>query len=91
MEHHAEILGLPEELRIISKELQRIVMRMDNVYDQVSRKSPTAQFFVANMITQARRLRNNWTRYANNDRSILDDFDQWKDRNMFENMLRYRI
>ena len=59
---------------------------MDNVYDQVSRKSPTAQFFMANMITQARRLRNNWTRYANNDRSILDDFDQWKDRNMFEKM-----
>ena len=73
-----------EECRVLTKELQRVVTRMDNVYDEVSRKSPPAQFFVLNMITQARRLRNDWQRFVNNDRSILDEFDRWKDRQVFE-------
>ena len=73
-----------EECRVLTKELQRVVTRMDNVYDEVSRKSPPAQFFVLNMITQARRLRNDWQRFVNNDRTILDEFDRWKDRQAFE-------
>ena len=81
---HVETPRYQEELRSIMKEMQRIVMRMDNVYDAISQNSPPAQFFVLNMITKARRLRNDWQRFVNKDRTILDEFDRWKDWQVYE-------
>ena len=81
---HEETSWYHGEVRSILGEIRRIVLRMDDVYDATSRDSPPAQFFVLNMITQARRLRNDWQRFVNNDRTILDEFDRWKDRQICE-------
>ena len=81
---HEETSWYHGEVRSILGEIRRIVLRMDDVYDATSRDSPPAQFFVLNMITQARRLRNDWQRLVNNDKTILDEFDRWKDRKVFE-------
>ena len=73
-----------EEVRSILGDMKRLVTRMDNVYNEVTRNSPPAQFFALNMITQARRLRNDWQRFVNGDESILDEFERWKDRQICE-------
>ena len=82
MEH--EESRYDEEVRSILKDMRRLVTRMDDVYNAVTRNSPAAQFFVLNMITQARRLRNDWQRFVNGDESILDEFDRWKERQISE-------
>ena len=69
-----------EEVRSILNDMRRLVTRMDDAYDMVKRKSRPEQFFTLNMITQARRLRNDWQRFVNGDESILDEFERWKDR-----------
>ena len=81
---HEETSWYHREVRSILGEIRRLVLRMDDVYDATSRNSPPAQFFVLTMIMQARRLRNDWQRFVNNDRTILDEFDRWKDRQVFE-------
>ena len=79
MEH--EELRYDEKVRSIFGDMKRIVERMDDVYYSAeTRETRPLQFFVLNMITQARRLRNDWQRFVNNDKTILDEFDRWKDR-----------
>ena len=79
-----------EEVRSILGGLRRIVARMDDVYynAKVRRESQASQFFVLNMITQARRLRNDWQRLSNDDESILEEFDRWKDQQICEKIQR---